>query len=81
MSGLLARSALFLGTAAAAAVEALVTSARRALCVLTVLDGEYGVRDRLGSTPALLDPGGVAQVRVPSLSTRERVLVETALGM
>jgi malate dehydrogenase len=70
-----------LGTAAAAAVEAVVTSARRALSVLTVLDGEYGVRNRLGSTPALLDPGGVAQVRVPSLSTRERVLVDTALGM
>ena len=66
--------------AAAAAVEAVVTASRRALSVLTVLDGEYGVRDRLGSSPALLDAGGVAQVRVPALSTRERVRVETALG-
>jgi hypothetical protein len=48
--------------------------------VLAVLDGEYGVRNRLGSMPALLDSGGVAQLRVPSLSTRERGLVETALG-
>jgi malate dehydrogenase len=70
-----------LGMAAAHAVEAVVTSSRRALNVLTVLDGEYGVRDRLGSTPAWLDGGGVARVRVPSLSTRERVLVETALGV
>ena len=69
-----------LGMAAASAVEAIVTSSRRALSVLTVLDGEYGVRNRLGSTPALLDAGGVSQLRVPSLSTRERVLVETALG-
>ena len=69
-----------LGMAAARAVEAVVTGSRRALSVLTVLDGEYGVRDRLGSMPALLDSGGVALVRVPPLSPRERVLVETALA-
>jgi malate dehydrogenase len=69
-----------LGMAAASAVEAIVTTSRRALSVLTVLDGEYGVRNRLGSMPALLDPAGVARIRVPSLSTRERVLVESALG-
>jgi malate/lactate dehydrogenase len=69
-----------LGMAAARAVEAVVTSSRGALSVLTVLDGEYGVRNRLGSMPALLDSGGVARIRVPSLSTRERVRVESALG-
>lgn len=70
-----------LGMAAARAVEAVVTASRGALNVLTVLDGEYGVRNRLGSMPAHLDAGGVVRLRVPSLSTRERVLVETALGM
>jgi len=70
-----------LGMAAARAVEAVVTASRGALSVLTVLDGEYGVRNRLGSMPALLDAGGVATLRVPSLSSRERVLVETALGV
>jgi malate dehydrogenase len=69
-----------LGMAAARAVEAVVTSSRGALNVLAVLDGEYGVRNRLGSMPVLFDAGGVARVRVPSLSTRERVLVETALS-
>jgi malate dehydrogenase len=69
-----------LGAAAARAVEAIVTSSRQAVNILTVLDGEYGVRERLGSTPALLDSSGVVTVRVPLLSTRERVLVETALG-
>jgi malate dehydrogenase len=69
-----------LGMAAARAAEAIVTSSRRALSVLTVLDGEYGVRHRPGSMPARLDAGGVASVRVPALSTRERVLVESALG-
>jgi len=70
-----------LGMAAARAVEAVVTASRGALSVLTVLDGEYGVRNRLGSMPALLDARGVASLRVPSLSSRERVLVETALGV
>jgi len=70
-----------LGMAAARAVEAVVGASRRALSVLTVLDGEYGVRNRLGSMPALLDARGVASLRVPSLSSRERVLVETALGV
>lgn len=70
-----------LGMAAAGAVEAIVTTSRRALSLLTVLDGEYGVRNRLGSMPALLDAAGVARVRVPSLSSRERVQVETALGV
>jgi malate/lactate dehydrogenase len=69
-----------LGMAAARAVEAVVTASRGALSVLTVLDGEYGVRNRLGSMPALLDAGGVAGLRVPALSPRERVQVETALG-
>ena len=69
-----------LGMAAARAVEAVVTASRGALSVLTVLDGEYGLRNQLGSMPALLDAGGVAQIRVPSLSIRERVLVETALS-
>ena len=69
-----------LGLAAADAVEAIVTTSRRALSVLTVLDGEFGVRNRVGSMPALLDGAASRAVRVPSLNTRERVQVETALG-
>jgi malate dehydrogenase len=69
-----------LGGAAARAVEAVVTASRRTVNILTVLDGEYGVRERLGSTPAMLDSSGVASVKVPLLSPRERVLVETALN-
>ena len=37
-----------LGLAAAVAAEAVVTASRRALSVLTVLDGEFGVRNRRG---------------------------------
>ena len=58
----------------------MIRSSRRALNVLTVLDGELGVRNRVGALPALLDRRGVAEVRVPSLSARERVLLDTALA-
>ena len=62
-----------LGLAAARVVEGLVTTSRRAPSVLAVLDGEFGVRNRVGVLPCLLSPEGVAQVRVPDLSARERV--------
>ena len=68
-----------LGLAAARVAEALVTSARRAMSVLTVLDGEFGVRHRAGVLPCLLSPAGIAKVRLPELNTRERVQLETAL--
>jgi malate/lactate dehydrogenase len=58
----------------------MIRSSRRALNVLTVLDGELGVRNRVGALPALLDRRGVAEARVPSLSARERVLLDTALA-
>ena len=70
-----------LGTAAARAVEAIVHSSRRTFSVLTVLGGEFGVRDRVGAVPALLAASGIVHARVPTLNTRERVLLETALGI
>jgi malate dehydrogenase len=68
-----------LGAAAARVVEAMATSARRARNVLTVLDGEFGIRQRVGVLPCRLDRAGIAEVRLPSLNGRERVLLETAL--
>jgi malate dehydrogenase len=69
-----------LGAAAAHVVAALVRSSRRAYSVLTVLDGEFGVRRAVGAVPALLSPAGIVRTREPRLSTRERVQLETALG-
>jgi len=69
-----------LALAAAAVTEAIVTSSRRAFSALTVLNGEFGVRDRVGAIPVLLSTSGVVHTRVPSLSPRERVQLETALG-
>ncbi|MGH9238087.1 MAG: lactate/malate family dehydrogenase [Vicinamibacterales bacterium] len=68
-----------LGLAAAKIAEALVTSSRRTMSILTVLGGEFGIRDRTGVLPCLLTPSGIAHIRLPDLHSRERVQLETAL--
>jgi malate/lactate dehydrogenase len=69
-----------LGMAAAHVAEALIDSSRASFSVLTVLSGEFSVKDRVGVLPALLAAHGIAHMRTPSLNTRERILLETALG-
>jgi malate dehydrogenase len=69
-----------LGLAAARVTEALMASSRRTFDVLTVLEGEFGTRGRVGVLPVLLSQRGIVSTRVPALSTRERVQVENALG-
>ncbi len=69
-----------LGAAASRVTEAILHSLRRSFSILTLLGGEFGVRNRVGALPAVLGSAGVVQTRVPALTTRERVLVETALG-
>jgi malate dehydrogenase len=69
-----------LGLAAARVTDGLVRHSRRAFSVLMVLGGEFGVRGRVGAMPVNLSPAGIAHTRVPTLNTRERVRLETALG-
>ena len=69
-----------LGQAAASVAHGIVHSARRAFSVLTVLEGEFGVRGPVGAVPSVLSSPGIVHTRVPSLSTRERVELETALS-
>jgi malate dehydrogenase len=69
-----------LGLAAAQVTEAILTSSRRAFSVLAVLAGEFGVRGRVGTLPALLSTTGIVHNRIPTLNTRERVQLENALG-
>jgi malate/lactate dehydrogenase len=57
----------------------MLDAARRSYNILTVLDGEFGVRDRVAAVPALLGPHGVAQIRTPLLNTREQVQLDTVL--
>jgi malate dehydrogenase len=69
-----------LGLAAARAAEGIVNGSRRHMSALVLLGGEFGVRNRIGALPVLLNKDGIADVRVPTLNTRERVLVETSLS-
>ena len=69
-----------LGQAAACVAAAVLESSRRAFSVLTPLNGEFGVRGRIGTVPAVLASPGIVHTRVPSLSVRERVELETALS-
>ena len=68
-----------LGVATARAIEAILNSSRSAVGVLTMLDGAFGVRGRVGTVPALLTRAGIARVLEPSLSPRELMRVQTAL--
>ncbi len=43
-----------LGQAAACVAHGIIHSARRAFSVLTMLEGEFGVRGRVGAIPAVL---------------------------
>jgi len=70
-----------LGAAAARVALAILDSSRRAQNILTVLDGEFGVRGRIGTVRALLAGRGVVHIRTPSLNTRERVRLDSALGV
>jgi len=70
-----------LGLAAADVVGAMLRASRRPRSVLSVLDGEFGARQRVGAIPAFLGPSGILRTKVPTLNTRERVQVETALGI
>jgi malate dehydrogenase len=71
---------LTLGLAAARVTEALVESSRQSYSVLTMLRGEFGVKDRIGTLPVMLSPSGIEHTKVPTLNTRERTLLDTALG-
>lgn len=68
-----------LGAAAARLVAAILSSSRQSFCVLTQLAGEFGVKHRPGCLPARVALDGIAETRVPDLTTRERVQVQTAL--
>ena len=70
-----------LGMAAARVVAALLGASRHAHNVFAALDGEFGVRGRVGVLPVLLAPSGIVHRRVPALNGRERVRLDTALGV
>lgn len=69
-----------LGLAAALVAEGVVRSARRGFSVLTILDGEFGIRRGVGVLPVLLSTSGIVHRRLPSLSPREHTRLQTTLA-
>jgi malate dehydrogenase len=69
-----------LGLAAARVAGAALTTSRRTLSVIAMLDGAFGVRRGAGIVSAELSPAGIARTWIPELSSRERVQVMSALG-
>ena len=60
-------------------IEALVSGSRRPLPAVTILDGEFGVRDRAGLMPVMFGNGRVLARQMPSLSPVEKNETATIL--
>jgi malate dehydrogenase len=69
-----------LGAAGALVTQAVLSASRQSFSVLTELDGEFGVRHRSCAVSARFSARGIAEIRVPELTTRERVQLQSALG-
>ena len=69
-----------LGTAAARFAEAILCSSRQFFSAVTLLSGEFGVRNRPGALPVRLGAAGITYTRVPHLTPREGVQLQVALG-
>jgi malate dehydrogenase len=69
-------------TLASAATRVLLAAARRnhhIVCAFVAVTREEGDRGRVGMLPVQLDARGIAMVLMPTLSTRDRVRLDTAL--
>jgi malate dehydrogenase len=69
-------------TLACAATRALRTAATRgqaAICAFVAVTREHGEQGRVGMLPVMLAPRGIAAVIAPTLTTRDRVRLSTAL--
>jgi malate dehydrogenase len=69
-----------LGSAAARTVAGILATSRRRFPVFAILDGEYDARWIAAALPATLAPSGIRALWPPTLSTRERVTLDTALS-
>jgi malate dehydrogenase len=70
-------------TLASAATRILSAAARRnhhTVCAFVAVTREEGDRGRVGMLPVQLDDRGIAAVLTPTLSARDRVRLDTALG-
>ena len=64
----------------APASRRILENSRRRFTVFAVLDGEYDARRVVAAVPATLGVSGIRAMHPPGLSTRERVMLDTALS-
>jgi malate dehydrogenase len=68
-----------LASAATRLLREAVTRGRRSVCAFVAVAREEGGHGRVGMLPVIVTPAGIASVVAPTLSTRDRVRLETAL--
>lgn len=68
-----------LASAAARAIETMFGRSRRLASCFVAPDDSMGRRTRAVALPVRLGPGGIADVIIPSFSTRDRVALENAM--
>ena len=68
-----------LASAATRILREAVTRGRRSLCAFVAVTREEGTMGRVGMLPVTVTPTGIAGVVAPTLTTRDRVRLQTAL--
>jgi malate/lactate dehydrogenase len=69
-----------LGTAAAAMCDAVALGSRRLVSAFVSLDRDNGTKAPVCAWPVTLGPLGVDRVTTPSLSSRDRVVIDEVMG-
>lgn len=68
-----------LGTAAAVAAEAVVAGSRRLFSAFVSLDRDNGTKAPVAAWPVTIGPSGIERVATPSLTGRDRVVMDEVL--
>ena len=69
-----------LGSAAALFCEAVASGSRRLVSAFVSLDRENGTKAPVCAWPVAIGPGGLARVTTPTLTTRNRVVLDEVIG-
>jgi malate/lactate dehydrogenase len=68
-----------LGTAAAVVAEAVVAGSRRLFSTFVSLDRDNGTKAPVSAWPVTIGPSGIERVATPSLTGRDRVVMDEVL--
>ena len=80
MKGLWPPGPATLGTAAALFCEAVALGSRRLFSAFVSVDRDNGTKAPVCAWPVTIGPGGLERVTTPSLTSRDRVVIDEVLG-